>query len=229
MSVAALYVRTSDGNSDGLSLDAQAARCRAYATVKGFTEMRLFSDPGVSGAVPMSQREASSRMLAAITAKEIHHVVAVRLDRLFRDTIDCLSNIDKWHGCGVSLHLIDLGGQSVDSRSALGRFALMTLAGVAQLERELISERTSAALRHKIANGERVGAPPYGYAALGDGTDWVAVPEEQAVIRDVLKLRSAKLSFDRIAQSLNRRKVPTKQGGKWHAATVRSLLNRAAA
>ena len=67
---------------------------------------------------------------------------------------------------GIAMHVFDLGGQAVDTGLAAGRFFLCMLAGVAQLERNLIAERTSTALRHKIARGERVGAPPYGYAAV---------------------------------------------------------------
>ena len=59
-------------------------------------------------------------------------------------------------GTGVALHIIDLGGNAIDTTSAAGRFMLVVLAGAAEMERNLIRERTKSALAVKRANGQRI-------------------------------------------------------------------------
>ncbi len=50
--------------------------------------------------------------------------------------------------------------------------------------------------------------------------------EEQEVIRIIKQLRSNGLSLRGIARELNKRLVPTKNNGIWHAATVSKILSR---
>lgn len=223
---AALYLRvsTEEQAREGVSLDAQEARLRAYATAHGLQASAVFLDSGVSGSIPLADRPAGAELLAALAEGSVRHVLAFKLDRLFRDAVDCLRTVRGWDDEGVSMHLVDLGGQAVNTGSAVGRFFLGMLAGVAELERNLIAERTSVALRHKVARGERVGAPPYGYAAVGDGTDWVVVQHEQEAIHRMRSLRTSGLSYSRIASRLASERIPTKKGGAWHAASVRRCL-----
>ncbi len=227
MSNVAIYVRTSVGGQESVSIDAQIARCRAYVEHRGLGDYTVFDDEGVSASLPLRKRPAGAEMVNQVEQEMVSHVVSLRLDRLFRDTLDCLANLTEWDTRGVAVHFVDLGGQSIDSKSALGRFALTTLAGVAQLERELISERTSEALRAKVSKGERVGAPPYGYAAVGDGTAWVPVAKEQAIVQMMVKMRRSGMSLNTLARNLNTLGIESKRGGKWHAATVSAVLDRA--
>jgi len=82
---------------------------------------------------------------------------------------------------------------------------------VAEFERARISERCRDASKAKRARGQRVG----GVAQTPRG-----------VARRVVELRSAGVSLSTIAVILNDQNVPTARGGaKWHASTVRALLN----
>lgn len=227
VTAAALYLRvsTEEQAREGVSLEAQEARLRAYAAAHGLEVGVVLCDSGVSGSVPLGERPAGAALLAALAEGRVQHVLAFKLDRLFRDAVDCLKTCRHWDDAGVAMHLVDLGGQAVNTGSAVGRFFLGMLAGVAELERNLIAERTSAALRHKVARGERVGAPPYGYAALGDGTAWTPVPEEQRVLGLIRELRGdGRRSLASVADALNRDGIPAKRGGRWHAASVRAAL-----
>lgn len=226
---AALYLRvsTEEQAREGVSLDAQEARLIAYAAAQGLDVKVTYRDSGVSGSVPLGERPAGAELLAALDRGEVQHVLAFKLDRLFRDAVDCLRTVRQWDDAGTAMHLVDLGGQAVNTGSAVGRFFLGMLAGVAELERNLIAERTSAALRHKVARGERVGAPPYGYAATGEGTAWVPVPEEQAVLVRIRELwAGGRKSLAAVADRLNTDGVRTKRGARWHAATVRAVVRR---
>lgn len=226
---AALYIRvsTEEQAREGVSLDAQEARLRAYAALQGFGHVQVYRDEGVSASKPLSERPAGAALLAALAEGTVGHVVALKLDRLFRDTVDCLGTVRQWDRTGIAMHLVDLGGQSVHTGSALGRFFLTAMAGIAELERNLISERTSAALRHKIGKGERVGGPPFGYAAIGDGTGWVPVPEEQRVIAQILCMSMEGVTYAAIADRMNAEGRSTKsRAGRWHATSVRRVILR---
>jgi len=171
---AALYLRvsTEEQAREGVSLDAQEARVLADAAAHGLDVNVTYRDSGVSGSVPLGERPQGAELLAALDRGEVQHVLAFKLDRLFRDLVDCLRTVRQWDDAGTAMHLVDLGGQAVNTGSAVGRFFLGMLAGVAELERNLIAERTSAALRHKVARGSGwwrlpMAMRPRGTARLG--------------------------------------------------------------
>jgi len=97
--------------------------------------------------------------------KEIDAVVVYKLDRIFRSTIDALETtkgFDKW---GVSFHSIQ---ETLDTRSAMGRFLFTLTAALAEMERRLIGERTKAALSQKRSRNEKIGGDiPFGFDLAG--------------------------------------------------------------
>ena len=120
--------------------------------------------------------------------------------------------------------------ERVDTSSAAGRLCLNMLVSVAQWERETIAERTSAALQHRKAKGQRYrgpGRPPFGYRADGNG-DLVECADEQRVIARIQEYRRAGASIREIAELLNEVDTPSR-GTRWHATTVTRILKRKAA
>ena len=151
-------------------------------------------------------------------------MVSLKLDRLFRDAVDAMGMSKNWDAAGVSLHLVDMGGQAINTGSAMGRFFLTMMAGFAELERNLISERTSAALQHKIANGEHVGAPALGFQMVeGELTENA---DETATVARIRELRAEGRTLRDIASQLTAEGWKTKRGGEWHSSTVSYVLKR---
>ena len=168
--VAYLRVSTEEQATEGVSLGAQEAKLRAYCAMRGLELAELVVDPGVSAGKPLASRPGGERLLALVRSRRVRHVVAFKLDRLFRDCANCLDVTRAWDRAGVSLHLVDLGGQAVDTSSAMGRFFLTVMAGAAELERNQVAERTRFAMRHKHDRGEfNGGQPRYGYRVADDG------------------------------------------------------------
>ena len=119
------------------------------------------------------------------------------------------------------------GGRSdqIDTKSAMGRFFFTLLAAVAEMERNLISERTVDALARKKENGERCGEIPLGFD-VRDGM-LVENEQEQAVIRRILAWHHGGISYRRIAERLTSERVRTKKGlDKWNYQTVRNIILR---
>ncbi|MFS8544027.1 MAG: recombinase family protein [Limnochordales bacterium] len=220
--VAYVRVSTAEQASEGVSLDAQEERLRAYCTLQGLELVELIREEGVSASKPLAERPGGKRLLELVEGRRVQHVVALKLDRLFRDAEDALHQTKVWDRAGVALHLVDMGGQTVNTATAMGRFFLSMMAAFAELERNLIAERTQAALSHKKAHREAYAPTPYGFDR--DGEALVENPAEQRVLMMVRTWRAQGWSLRRIAEELNRRRIPSKKGGRWHASTVRYIL-----
>lgn len=217
------YVRvsTAEQAEEGVSLDAQEARIRAYCTMRDLELIELVTDPGVSaGKYTLEQREGGAKLLGAVTQGKVTHVVALKLDRLFRNTIDCLTTVQAWDKAGVSLHLIDMGGASLDTSSAMGRMFLTMAAGFAEMEKNLTAERTTAALSRKAEKNERTGELPYGKRLSADEIHLEDNPEEQAVIAKVRKLQKAGLSQRAIVKELAQMGMVNRAGGAFNQTQV---------
>jgi len=188
----------------------------------GLELVNILREEGVSASVALSKRPIGS-LLPAILKGGVCHVVALKLDRLFRDTEDALSQTRRWDKDGVSLHLVDFGGTAINTASSMGRMILTMMAGFAEFERNLIRDRTSAALCYKKQHRQVFNHTPLGFQR--EGGNLVVDSAEQAVVVKIKDLRSAGLSLKRIAANLNAAEIPTKRaGGRWHDSTVRNVL-----
>ena len=225
---AVLYIRvsTADQAEHGVSLDAQRERLSAYAVTCGLDVVAVVREEGISGTIPLSDRPEGSRVAEMVSSGKVRHVIALKLDRLFRSAVDALSVTAQWDKTGIALHLVDMGGTSLNTGSAMGRMMLTMMAGFAQFERDLTAERTTAALAHKKANGAAYSPTPFGKTREGDAL--LDNEEEQGIITRIRAWREEGFSLRGIASRLNDEGVSTKQGRTWHASTVRYILNNAA-
>lgn len=222
-----IRVSTDEQAREGVSLEAQEARLRAYCTLTGLELVALVREEGVSGSKPLASRPGGSQLLAAMLEHGASHVVALKLDRLFRDAADALTVTRAWDAEGVAMHLVDMGGQTVNTASAMGRMFLTMMAAFAELERNLISERTRAALDHKRSKGETVSRAPRGLRIAG--TRLEADPESDglALYRRAHELRSAGLTYAAVAEHLTAEGFRPKRrdaGPRMAASVVRYML-----
>ena len=223
--VAYVRVSTEEQATEGVSLDAQEATLRAYCAMRGIDLAEVVVDAGVSAGKPLATRDGGAHLLDLVKRGKVQAVVTYKLDRLFRDASDCLQVTAAWDKAGVALHLVDLGGQSVDTSSAMGRFFLTIMAGAAEMERNIIRERTSAAMAYKAARREYTGGQvPYGWALDADGVHLTPNPAEQAIIAAARTLREQGLSLRKVGDALAAEGMLPRSGGEWHAKTVRDLL-----
>ena len=220
--VAYIRVSTDEQARGGVSLDAQTERLEAYCKMQGLNLVAVLREEGISGSIALGERPAGRDVLRLLKERKASHVVALKLDRLFRDAEDALRQTKAWDRTGVALHLVDMGGQTLNTASATGRFFLNVMAGFAELERNLIAERTTTALAHKKAHGRVYNHTPFGFDREGDLL--LKNGLEQDAILEVRSLRASGRSLRQIAHHLTSTGVPTKQGGGWHASTVKNLI-----
>ena len=223
--IAYVRVSTEEQASGGLSLEDQEKRARDYAKHAGLGEIEVLRERGVSGSIPLFKRPEGSRLLKHLSPDgPCTHVIAHKLDRLFRDTEDCLARTREWGERGVALHLIDLGGESLNIGTAMGKFLLTLFAGVAELERNKIRERNRASVEYRKANGLVCGETPYGFHTKGKRL--VPDDRERTWIARMVQWKAEGESMNGIARRLNSMRVQTRRKKTWSGKTVRDVLAR---
>lgn len=228
-------VSTAGQADEGISLDAQQARLKTYCDFRELKLLEIVTDPAVSGTKPLSDREGGARLVTLLRDEQVAHVVGLKIDRLFRSTMDCLANLASWHEEGIALHLVDFGGQAFDTGSAMGEFFLTIMVAMARWEAGMIRERTAFALERKKELGEDLGKAPYGmrWADIGNGArgdHFVPDEHEQEIVQTILDLRSGGrgMSFHKIADYLNEKGIPAR-GDRWHTTSVARIIRRLSA
>lgn len=212
------YVRVSTEQqaNEGVSLDAQRAKVAAYCDLYGFELLAIEEDAGASAS--SLQRDGLQRALKALEAGEADALVVVKLDRLTRSVRDLDALLTGYFAERFALVSV---AEQVDTTTATGRMILNVLMSVSQWEREVIGERTSAALQHKKAAGEYTGGKlPFGMQLATDGITLEDNPGEREILDDIRRLRDEGLSLRVVAEELNRRGVRRRNGQPWHHVAV---------
>jgi site-specific DNA recombinase len=218
------YVRVStDRQADqGVSLEAQEAKIRAMATVRGCDLDEVIVDGGESA--KDLKRPGVGRLLALVEAGEVGAVIVAKLDRLTRSVRDLCALLELFEKRKVALISV---AESLDTGSAAGRLVMTIMGAVSQWEREAIGERTRDALRHKRSQSRRVGNIAFGSRLAEDGEHLETDPAEQAVLAEIRRLREDGTTLRGIAAALNHRAYRTRRGTPWRLESVVRVLKRA--
>lgn len=214
------YVRvsTEEQASQGVSLEAQTEKVKAYASLYDIELVEIITDAGVSAKT--IDRPGLNKALAMLEAGEAEALVIVKLDRLTRSVRDLDYLLEKYFADKFSLMSVS---EQVDTRTASGRLVLNVLMSVAQWERETIGERTSQALQHKKAQGEHIGGVGFGYKVTGKK---LAQSKEHEIVTAIVEMRGQGMTLTVIADKLNAEGVKTARGGKWYPKTVSNIIER---
>jgi DNA invertase Pin-like site-specific DNA recombinase len=214
------YVRvsTSRQGRSGLGIEAQRAALAQFAEAQGFSIAGEHVEVETGkGSDALDRRPHLAEALAE--ARRLKCPVAVaKLDRLSRD-VHFISGLMTHR---VSFIIAELGPE-VDP------FMIHIYAALAEKERALISQRTSAALKAAKARGARLGNPNIAEAQAA-GAARVKVEADRFAANLLPIIREAQQagasSLRAIAEVLNARGIRTARGGKWAATQVRDILRR---
>jgi len=202
------YVRVSTDQqaASGAGLAAQKAAIELEAARRGWQLLEIIEDAGVSG--KKMARPGMDRARTMLKTGEADVLIAAKLDRVSRSALDFLQLAHHAKQEGWEIVVLDA---NLDSSSPMGRFAIGVLALVAELERDMIAERTRVALAARRAEGVKLGRP---------GVDPVTLAR-------ITELRKAGVSFGRIADTLTDEGRPTSLPGRsWHASSIRAICLR---
>lgn len=226
------YVRvsTEEQAREGVSIDAQTSKIRAYCELYDLDLIEIYVDAGASGK-SLKKRPAFERALSRLGKLEksgwkISGLVVAKLDRLTRSVRDLDTLIstyfDERSKCQASLFSV---ADQIDTRSASGRLILNILTSVAQWERETIGERTKDALAHKRSKGERISRRiPYGYRLGADGVHLEISLKEHNAAHHAQLLHKRGQSLRSIGRALEYLGHHQRNGGTWHPSSIKTLL-----
>jgi len=212
-------VSTAGQANHGVSLEAQEGRVRDWCVANGYVLGSVFVDRGLSGG-RADNRPALQEALAATRRGDALVVYSLsRLARSTRDTLEIADALDRRGADLVSL------SEKIDTTSAAGRMVFRLLAVLAEFERDVISERTSMAMRHMRATSRFTGGRvPFGFTLLGNG-ELEPVPEEQAVIAQVQALHAqGGTSLRKIAAVLGQKGQLSRTGRYYLPEQIRRML-----
>jgi len=160
------------------------------------------------------------QLLAALDACKRYGatLIIAKLDRLARNVAFVSSLME----AGIEFVAVDNPHAS--------KLTIHILCAVAEHEREMISERTKAALAAAKARGVRLGnlgGNPSGLKEAREKMQRRAVDRASMILPIISEIQRAGLkSYREIAQALNARGVSTARGGRWHPGTVRNVMIR---
>lgn len=217
-----IRVSTDEQSREGVSLDAQRGKIRAYCDLHGYALAEIIEDAGLSG--KDMERPGLRRLVELCRSGKAGHVVVYKFDRLTRRTRHLLEMVeDEFTGNGVEFHSIM---EALDTTTPAGKFTLTILGALAQMEREQIGERTRDALRHIKGTGRHVGAPPFGYSMTERAGVMRAVEADAPALDTIRRMKRKGGTFRAIADALNRKGVKTQRGGRWNPGTVHRIHAR---
>lgn len=224
------YVRASTGRQV-LTLEAQQEQIQRYCAFRSNLKLaNVYTDSGVSAeTVPFFEREAVSQMFTDMPGLGATAIIISKLDRGFRDELDCLFTVEALEKRGIGLHLLDLGGAALDLSTSIGRYILHMTVAAAGFEQRRRKERTKAAHDLMKKKRQRIGFLPYGWQT--SPTDAKQMVEDFSEQRIIYRLTQGDLSSPltpayRAAATLNAEGIPTKNGGAWYASTVTSIRTK---
>ena len=218
----AAYCRVSTDSDDQLvSLDAQIKHYESYINANPDWEYAgLYYDEGITG-TKKEKRPELLRMIADCENKKIDFIVTKSISRFARNTTDCLELVRKLLGLGIFIYFEK---ENINTGSMESELMLSILSGMAENESVSISENSKWSVKRRFQNGTyKIACSPYGYDAVSGE---LVVNEQQAeIVRFIFSEILSGKGTHKIADELNRRKVPTKKNGRWTATTVRGMVS----
>ena len=146
---AAIYCRVSTADQ---SCERQEDDLTAFALRAGYEVAAIFKETGSGAKLDRAERR---KVMAMAQARRIDVVLVTELSRWGRSTVDLLHTLRELESWKVSV--IAMNGMAFDLSSPHGRMLATFLSGIAEFERDLVSERVKSGLAAAKARGKRLG------------------------------------------------------------------------
>jgi DNA invertase Pin-like site-specific DNA recombinase len=242
---AIIYVRVSSydkkaGEAANQSPEVQTTRCTARVSAEGWQLATEVGDNGVIYDLDVSGSDRGERLnrpgllLAreAIRTGKADVIVALRLDRLARNTVDLLTLAEELESHGGAFALAE---GDINTAGPYGKLILTIIAAIAEMEARMITERTTAGRDAAREQGRWVGGriTPWGYVRTSHPTitdAWTLAPDPQAtpIVAKVVELARGGASATAVARWLNDHGVVSQTGKRWYHVTVQDVFSHPA-
>lgn len=136
--IAGVYCR---GSRADQTTDQQLLKINEYCKNNKIEIYKVYSEVGQSGA--KESRPQLDLMLQDMRQRKFNAVIVLKFDRLGRSTIHLLQILEELKGLEIRLIAVD---QNIDTFSTMGKMFFIIMSGFAEMEREMIIERTKSKL-----------------------------------------------------------------------------------
>lgn len=235
----AVYLRVS---TDDQSIDAQKRKLATYLRIEGYDidQCQLFVDEGVSARDnSFIDRPEGELMVKAIERGEITHVYGTYVNRFFRDVAEgstWIKHMAKKYPQTIIKTTDCFAGHLLPE----ARMIWHTLLMIAEMENEQRAIRTKSGMQLKQERCEKTSSNIFGWEEYDSGLRNVTNGKDvgalikvrpswhEQSVRDWIIESHKKMSYDQIANQLNKWKIPTANGGKWTKSNVMGQIKRPA-
>lgn len=203
------------------------SQCLHYTDfIKNNTEWEftgIYADEGITG-TSARKRPEFMRMISDCHMHRIDMVITKSISRFARNTMDCLKYIRELKALGIAIFFEK---ENINTLDAKGEVLVTIMASLAQEESQSISQNVRTGIQYRMQQGiGRLNTSIFlGFARGDQAGEWVIVPEEAEIVRQIFRDYLDGYSPGRIAASLMRDGVPSPAGKEsWYASTVKSIL-----
>jgi site-specific DNA recombinase len=231
MKAAAIYARVSTTRQEEeATIESQIAALETYAADQGYqvAAAHRFIDQAVSGY--RLDRPALDQLRDLASEQAFPVLLCLEPDRLARRYVYQRLILDELSRAGVRVIFLSqpAGADSPQAELLLGMQGLF-----AEYERAVIAERMRRGKLHRLKTGQLMPSQaPYGYRYvprdLPGGSQWLVVPEQAAVVRDIFSWYQSGLTISALVTRLNKAPIPGPQGSQWYFSTVQRILQEPA-
>ena len=228
----AAYIRVStEGQVDAFGKDVQKSAILRWAELNGHTITAVFEEDGVSGKTDSGDRPALRQLIekAERLPNHIEGIVAFDATRIARRLVVQETLLNLIRSAGLRVFTTTAGELTGDDDDPTRIMIRQILGVIAEFDHRNTVKRLHSGRLEKASRGGYIGGTPvYGLKVVGSGKNAALVPdaEEVRIIEDIRHRRSFGDSFRSIADSLNRREIPTKMGAKWTPVQVSRIIKR---
>ncbi len=230
------YTRVSTEGQDkhGYGLEAQREAIQRFCASKKWELVRIFEDPGVSGATADEEelvvnRPGLQEMLSSINGHHIRYVVVLNTSRLWRSDLAKAIIQRQLRNLDVDVKSIEQPSYSIKKQEPSDYLVNSLFEALDVYQRLEIAVKLRRGRLVKAQQGGYAGGqPPYGYRAVR-GSKILHVDENEAkVAHEIFKLQKRGLSANAIAAFLNKDGIKTREGAEWTHTQILRILSRRA-
>lgn len=214
----AIYIRVSTMHQiDKDSLPMQRKDLIAYAElVLGIEEYEIFEDAGYSG--KNTDRPAFQEMMQRTRKGEFTHILVWKIDRISRNLLDFAEMYEELQELRVTFVSKN---EQFDTSTAIGEAMLKIILVFAELERNMTSERVTAAMISRASNGQwNGGRVPYGYDYDPERKEFSIREDEERICQLLKKDYLESKSLTHTARFLNESGFKTRADAEWSPTAV---------
>ncbi len=194
----AIYVRvsTEEQAKEGISIEAQIDRCKAFSKARNWKVFKVYKDAGFSAGT--MDRPAFQLLMIDVEDKKFDVLLVYKIDRFSRKLKDLITILDDLKKHNVNFTSVT---EQIDTTTAMGEAFFQIIGVFAQLERGMVKERVEMAFSKKIDSGEYLNRAPLGY--FYENGKLVMDNEEVEKVKEIFNMWAAGIHYKEISAKFN--------------------------